>query len=588
MHISLRNLWNTISMAGTSTAQTEREKKDIMLINRAWLILMVVQTISVTSHVINGLHRSAWLTFILVVELSLVHVLMRRNRVNAAKMTAIFALCNSVVLMGVFLGFHTHLIDLLLLCAMIPLYLFEVKQKQLIFWGMALSVVPFAAYNLLAPHLDSCALSIAEQAAIYKVTTPIQLLCLITMLYLIYHKNASYEEEVHEKERQLVGQKKLYERMLEQIPVDIVTFDKQLRYTYINSAAVKDAEMRKWLIGKTNADYFKRRNMDIKKAEERDHLLNEALEKETPVQLEESFIDRYGKQKHTLKGASPIYSDNGEELLSLIGYSLDITSIKEAERKLKEYAVELERKNGDLQHFVNATSHDLKTPLRNIASYLQLLQRKNRESLDEESLSLIDYTVKSVKQLNQLINDIYQYSVADRREHLVEITNLDKILADTVKQLGTFVTEKNAEIKHRQLPVLKVTPAHISLLFSNLVSNAIKYNVSPRPKVYIDWELTENEYIFSVKDNGIGIPKEYSKQVFEIFRRLHTSEAYEGTGVGLAICKKIIDNYNGRIWLESEEGKGATFYFSFDKNLVALSEADKEKIKSKVILPSLP
>ncbi len=575
----LLKFWWSVSLAGVSTAKTERERKDIILINRAWLLLMVVQLTSVTSHIINGLHRSALLTGVLVLGLVGVHVLIRKNHVNAGKLAAVFVISYSTTLMGVFLGFDTHLIDLLLLASMMPLYLFEIKQKRMIFWGMALSVVPYALYLIVAPYISNYSLPLAEQYAIYKVTAPIKVLCLITLLYLIYHKNSAYEKEVHQKELQLVGQKKLYEMMLEQIPIDIVTFDKQLRYTYINSAAVGDPDMRQWLIGKSNQDYFQKRNLDLKLADERNKLLHEALEKEKAVRLEESFTDRRGQLKHTLKGASPIYNENGE-LLSLIGYSLDITGIKEAERKLKEYSVQLEQKNGDLQHFVNATSHDLKTPLRSIASYLQLLQRKNKEKLDEESLSLIDYSVKSVKQLNQLISDIYQYSVADRKQATVEITDLDKILADTVKQLGMFVTEKNAEISHKPLPVLKVTPAHMSLLFSNLVSNGIKYNASPKPQVYIDWTLTDKEYVISVKDNGIGIPEEYNKQVFEIFQRLHTSENYEGTGVGLAICKKIIDHYNGKMWVESKEGQGSTFFFSMAKDLVSLSEADKEKVLS--------
>ena len=320
-------------------------------------------------------------------------------------------------------------------------------------------------------------------------------------------------------------------------------------------------------------DYFRERNLDLKVAVERDRLLHEALGRECPIQLEETYVNRHGDLKHSLKGASPIYDDD-KKLLCLIGYSLDITGIKEAEQKLKEYSVQLERKNGDLQHFVNATSHDLKTPLRNIASYLQLLERKNRGKLDEDSLSMIDYTVKSVKQLNQLIGDIYQYSVADRKDTLIESVDLNKILNETLKQLETNLKEKKAEIVYRELPHLRVTTAHISLLFSNLIGNGIKYNASLKPVVTIDWNETESEFIFSISDNGIGIPEEYRNKVFEIFQRLHTSEAYEGTGVGLAICKKIVDNYNGRIWVEGEEGRGSIFYFSLSKAQVAIDGKD--------------
>jgi len=569
----LRLIWDSVSMAGTSASQTTRERKSLVMINRAWLILMIVQCISVTSHIINGLQRSAWLTFMLVVGLVGVHVLIRLKYINAAKMAAIFVINYSAFAMGVFLGFRTQLIDLLMLSSMMPLYLFETRQRKLIFWGIAMGVVPFAFYHLTIQYLNQYALPEADQLSIYKVTTPIKFLCLVTLLYLIYHKNAAYEEEVKEKEEKLIQQKKLYELMLEQIPIDIVTFDKQLRYTYVNSAAVRDSELRQWLLGKTNMDYFRERNLDLKVAVERDRLLHEALGRECPIQLEETYVNRHGDLKHSLKGASPIYDDD-KKLLCLIGYSLDITGIKEAEQKLKEYSVQLERKNGDLQHFVNATSHDLKTPLRNIASYLQLLERKNRGKLDEDSLSMIDYTVKSVKQLNQLIGDIYQYSVADRKDTLIESVDLNKILNETLKQLETNLKEKKAEIVYRELPHLRVTTAHISLLFSNLIGNGIKYNASLKPVVTIDWNETESEFIFSISDNGIGIPEEYRNKVFEIFQRLHTSEAYEGTGVGLAICKKIVDNYNGRIWVEGEEGRGSIFYFSLSKAQVAIDGKD--------------
>lgn len=570
----LKRIWDSVSHAGTFAAKSEWERKNIIHINRAWLILMFVQFTSVTSHIVNGLERSAWLTFILILGLAAVHLIIRMGKLDTAKMTCILVINYSMVLMGIFLGSQTHLIDFLLLSAMLPLYLFETNKKKLIFWGMAFSVIPFGLYHLFIPGLEVFALSYEEQIAIYEVTSPIKLLCLVTMLYLIYNKNAEYEKEVKKKEQEIIGQKKLYECMLEQIPIDIVTFDKQLRYNYINSTAVKDPEMRKWLIGKTNQDYFRERKLDLRTSEERDRILHEALEKEKTVQIEEAIIDRHGKLKHSLKGASPIYSDDSGELLCLIGYSLDISSIKEAERKVADYAVELERKNSDLQHFVHATSHDLKTPLRTVASYLQLLERRNKNVLDEDSLSMIASTIKSVKQLNQLISDIYQYSVADSSEKPVEITDLMKLANETIGNIGPVIQKKNAIVRLKQLPTLKLTPSHAGMLFTNLIENAIKYNTAETPEVSIACESTDWEYIISVKDNGIGIPKAYNKQIFEIFRRLHNTDTYEGTGVGLAICKKIVESYGGRIWVESEPDQGSTFYFSFAKSAVCL---DNEK-----------
>lgn len=557
--------WNSISNTGTFAAQSERERKDIVILNRAWIILIVIQTACLCSHLYNHLYSTALLTGIFIGGLFGVHTLLHMGRINAAKITAITVINYNSVVMGIFLGPQTHIIDFLLLTALMPLYFFEIKKTKLIFWGIAISIVPYTIYYFVHPYLSGYALPLEEQLNVYKTTVPMKILSLSALLFLIYQKNAIYEKEVNEKEAEIIGQKKLYERILEQIPIDIVTFDKELNYTYINSTAIKDPTVRKWLIGKKNADYFRERNLDMKTAAERDRILHEALQQEKSIQTEETLFDRHGEMKYSLKGASPIYSDDKKELLCLVGYSLDITGIKEAERKLKEYATELERKNDDLHHFVNATSHDLKTPLRNIASYLQLIERKNANILDEESLAMMGYTVKSVKHLNQLIGDIYQYSVADRNDKPAEVTNLTQLVTDTLMQMESTIAEKNAVVQCSILPTLRVAPSHMGMVFSNLVGNAIKYNQSKQPHISISCQINEDNYVFSIKDNGIGIQKEYQKQIFEIFRRLHTPDEYEGTGVGLAITNKIVENYGGKMWVESEAGQGSTFFFSLPK-----------------------
>ena len=266
------------------------------------------------------------------------------------------------------------------------------------------------------------------------------------------------------------------------------------------------------------------------------------------------------------------------KLTGLVGYAFDITEIKEAEKKLKEYSVELERKNDDLHHFVNATSHDLKSPLRNIASHLQLLQRKNIDKLDEDSLAMIAYTIKSVKHLNQLISDIYQYSIADRNDKPLMLANLNDILERSLKPLEDVITSRNAEISYGNLPTLKISPSQMETLFGNLVGNAIKYNTSKKPLITISATTTDTAYIISVADNGIGIASEYQSQIFEIFQRLHNSEEYEGTGVGLAICSKIVETYGGKIWVESQPDRGSTFHFSLDKDYVETGSKEAHNI----------
>ena len=147
-------------------------------------------------------------------------------------------------------------------------------------------------------------------------------------------------------------------------------------------------------------------------------------------------------------------------------------------------------------------------------------------------------------------------------------TDINKILEDTLYEMSELIGEKHADIRHSMLPILKIADTHIHMLFSNLISNAITFNTDAQPRVMINCETTEDEYIFSIADNGIGIAPEYRKQIFEIFQRLHTSSEYEGTGVGLAICSKIADNYGGRIWVDSEPDTGSVFYFSLAKEFV--------------------
>ena len=576
MFSTISHIWNKLTLTGTQTLQTEREKRDVRLFNRTWLTIVIIQAICLISHLLNGLDVAAYTTAWFIAGLCTIYFIVKAGHINTAKLTAVILISVDTSVNAVAFGEQTHVIDFLLLAALTPLYFFEIKNKRLIFTGIVICLAPFAIFHFAAPYVAQYALPGNMQLKLYNLIIWEKAFCLIVLLYLMYQKNVAYQNEMVQKENELVKQKRLFESILEQIPIDIVTMDRELKYTYVNSAAVKDPVMRKWLIGKTNVDYFKFRKLDLKGAHEREKMMKEALSNGTGVEFEETFVDKNGTSKYSIKGVSPIRSDN--ELSGLVGYSFNITEIKEAEKKMKEYAVELERKNDEMHHFVNATSHDLKSPLRNIASHLQLLLRRNAGKLDQESVWLIAYTIKSVKQLNQLISDIYQYSVADRNDKPLEMADLNLLLETSIKQMEDMITSKNADIIHSNLPTLKMAPAHIGMLFSNLVGNALKYNTSLKPQVMISASTTDTEHIISIADNGIGIAAEYQEQIFKIFQRLHTSSEYKGTGVGLAICCKIVDNYGGRIWVESELGKGSTFFFSLDKEMVDAVNTESHNI----------
>lgn len=241
---------------------------------------------------------------------------------------------------------------------------------------------------------------------------------------------------------------------------------------------------------------------------------------------------------------------------------LDISDRKRAEQVLKKHAKELERSNIELERFAYVASHDLQEPLRMIASYVQLLQRRYQGKLDKDADDFIAYAVDGASRMKVLINDLLAYSrVGSHREPFKSVkaeTALEKALAN----LKVAIHESDAEVTHGPLPTVFADGDQLTLLFQNLISNAIKFHSDKTPRIQVAAEQDSKGWIFSVQDNGIGIDPEYAKRIFIIFQRLHAKGDYPGTGIGLAICNKIVDRHDGRIWVESAPGKGAIFYFT--------------------------
>ncbi len=238
-----------------------------------------------------------------------------------------------------------------------------------------------------------------------------------------------------------------------------------------------------------------------------------------------------------------------------------ITMHKQAEEELIRYSQELKRSNEELQHFAYVASHDLQEPLRMISSYLQLIERWYKGRLDTDVDEFITYAVDGASRLQTMINALLEYSRVDTRGKPFEPVDCEAILERALMNLEVAIRESQATITHTSLPTVMADSSQILQVFQNLISNAIKFHGSEPPRIHISVRREENEWVFSVHDNGIGIEPEYSKQLFNIFKRLHGRE-YPGVGLGLSICKKIINRHGGRIWLGSESGNGSVFYFT--------------------------
>jgi signal transduction histidine kinase len=230
--------------------------------------------------------------------------------------------------------------------------------------------------------------------------------------------------------------------------------------------------------------------------------------------------------------------------------------------QLEQRSSELERNVQELEKFAYVASHDLQEPLRTITSYIQLLQKKYKGEFDSEAGEFMEFIVSGSRRMKMLINDLLEYSRINRKESPLELVNFNFVMNEVMQNLHNTIKNSKAVINFENLPVIKSRRIQMIQLFQNLIANSIKFRSEKDPVITISATKTDDAYLFSVADNGIGIKPEYSAKIFEIFQRLHSMQHYPGTGIGLAICMKIVQRLGGEIWCESEPGKGAVFYFT--------------------------
>jgi light-regulated signal transduction histidine kinase (bacteriophytochrome) len=252
-----------------------------------------------------------------------------------------------------------------------------------------------------------------------------------------------------------------------------------------------------------------------------------------------------------------------------IGICTDMAERKRAEAALIQRTRELERSNAELQQFAYVASHDLQEPLRAVANFTQLLAERYAPQLDDDAREFIAFAVDGAVRMQALIHDLLAYSRVGTRSEVLEPVDCNEALGRAVSNLRISIAENAALVSHEELPVIQADATQLVQLFQNLIGNGIKFRGVNPPRVHVSTVRQADNWTFSVRDNGIGIEAQYAERIFDIFQRLHRREEYPGTGIGLAVCKKIVERHGGKIGVQSEPGKGATFFFS-------IPAADKE------------
>ncbi|MBI5951151.1 MAG: PAS domain S-box protein [Chloroflexi bacterium] len=260
--------------------------------------------------------------------------------------------------------------------------------------------------------------------------------------------------------------------------------------------------------------------------------------------------------------SSMVLRDESGQITGYVSVNHEITERKQAEEALARQAEDLRRSNTELEQFAYVASHDLQEPLRIMSSFSQLLQKRYKDRLDQDASEFIAFIVDAAARMQKLITDLLAYSRAGHGDTDMVEVDCDRLVRNLVKSMAVTIETADGQVTFDKLPVVTAREASMIQLFQNLIGNALKFRGDQPPRVHVSAQQAEDEWVFSVRDNGIGIEPQYSQRIFMIFQRLHARDKYAGTGIGLSICKKIVENMGGRIWVESEPGRGSTFTFT--------------------------
>ncbi|MBI5681178.1 MAG: PAS domain S-box protein [Methanobacterium sp.] len=375
------------------------------------------------------------------------------------------------------------------------------------------------------------------------------------------------EEMVEERTKDLFLANNYNRNLIETALDPLVTIGPDGKITDVNKATENvTGYSREELIGTDFADYFTN-PVEAKKGYQ--HVFKSGMVRDYPLEIKH----KDGSLTPVLYNAS-VYKDEFNDVVGVFAAARDITERKKAEKELKKYwenleeqvklrTSELAKSNADLKQFAYVASHDLREPLRMIINFLQLLERRYQDQLDDDAQEFIFFAVDGAKRLDTMIIDLLEYSRVANKEMMFSEVDFVEVLDQINLNLNVIINENNAKITYDQLPKnIRADENQMILLFQNLITNAIKYRSNERPEIHVSAEKEDDQYLFNVKDNGMSINPEHLERIFTIFQRLHTHHEYEGSGIGLSIAQRIVHQHGGEIWAESEPGKGSTFKFT--------------------------
>jgi PAS domain S-box-containing protein len=384
---------------------------------------------------------------------------------------------------------------------------------------------------------------------------------------------------------ELLNSETQFQALIQNMTSAVALIDDSGKFAVVNHSFMNmfglDDEMDILNVNSQDWDMWKVYGEDNKLLDVDEHPVRKVAITGEPVKNQLVSVKNPGDDKLTtmLISAEPLKNRDGSIQMTICTY-YDITERKKSEESLKfanselmrtqnilqETINKLEVSNTELEQFAYIASHDLQEPLRMVASFTQLLEMKYRDELDEEALEYISFAVDGAKRMKALINDLLAYSRVTSKKREISQVNLDKVIDEALFNLELDIEENQAIISREPFPTIKCDSSQMIQVFQNLIGNALKYRSEITPEIHLSAQEKADEWIFNIKDNGIGIESEYNSQVFQIFRRLHTQEEYQGTGIGLAITKRIIENHSGNIWVESDGKIGSVFSFRLPKN----------------------